>query len=297
MTTHLQSFLQSISGPLRYNCYTYLPIDWSWKTINKKSEKEMCERHKGYVYSSNKKKGELLGCNESCRCCKPSEDLMETKNSKKIVGIWRNDGSCIAEVVENSPRYGKLKQKRICIDGDNEICTPQDTDRMIPCTIPRTRYDQELKSETRQIHANNSTNQGIAQDLLAAISADPQLSMFLKALKMLGIDISLTKLDHLTIFAPTNAVFQKVMNTMPFLLAEKSSILSFLKRRILPKKIRIRDLGIEKKTRENTWEGEKIKIVRSKDKATAETTDDISMITVADIAARNGYLNIIDIVI
>ena len=75
MSTYVQSFLQSISGPLRYDCYTYLPIDWSWKAINKKSEKEMCERHKGYVYSSKKKKGELLGCNKSCRCCKPPEGI------------------------------------------------------------------------------------------------------------------------------------------------------------------------------------------------------------------------------
>ena len=55
-----------------YNCYNYTDEDYVWKATYKKSEKEMCERHEGYLFS-NPNLQRKNTCRKDCKCCGPSK--------------------------------------------------------------------------------------------------------------------------------------------------------------------------------------------------------------------------------
>ena len=56
------------------------------------------------------------------------------KENKKILGNWFKVGNCIDDSTGHFYGQGKQKQKRVCINGDSEICTAQDRERIVPCT-------------------------------------------------------------------------------------------------------------------------------------------------------------------
>ena len=57
---------------------------------------------------------------------------------QKIVGVWKNDGHCIASDANNScgPSSGTQKQVRTCIDGTSDKCQSNDGERSILCDLP-----------------------------------------------------------------------------------------------------------------------------------------------------------------
>ena len=55
-----------------YNCYNHTDEDYVWTATYKKSEKEMCERHKGYLFSNPNSQRKNI-CGRDCKCCGPSK--------------------------------------------------------------------------------------------------------------------------------------------------------------------------------------------------------------------------------
>ena len=104
---------------------------------------------------------------------------------------------------------------------------------------------------------------------------------------------TLRKSKEVTIFAPTNSIFEKLMEDMPWLFFDKTSIVNFIKRRIIPKRVAIRNLG-DGVTQETSVNGNSMNITRNGKEIITETTDDESIITMADISAQNGNINIVD---
>ena len=128
------------------------------------------------------------------------------------------------------------------------------------------------------------------------ISAEPELSIFVKALKAVDMVSTLRKSKDLTVFAPTNSIFEKLMEEMTFLFTDRASIIAFLKRRIIPKRLKIADLkdGV---TQEKSIHDTPMNITINGKEILTETIENESRITIADISVRNGNINMIDTMI
>ena len=58
-------------------------------------------------------------------------------NCKKHLSKWENDGECKAVEKDKNCGPGFQQQTRICKDGTGDKCTTHDTEREIPCDLPK----------------------------------------------------------------------------------------------------------------------------------------------------------------
>ena len=136
--------------------------------------------------------------------------------------------------------------------------------------------------------------------LLQVAVRNPDLSTFLRAVVASDLLDALEKDGNLTVFAPNDEAFSKLLKKIPNLL--EKDIAPVLKRHILPKRQLAKDLiggigfGI---AREKTLSGEVLEVRRVKEfsksvKTRVMPTKEWAIVKAADILARNGVIHVID---
>ena len=63
---------------------------------------------------------------------------MFLKVVEKQLGKWSNEGECVATGEDKTCGPGTQTQTRECTDGTIDLCTAEDTSRVVSCTIAKT---------------------------------------------------------------------------------------------------------------------------------------------------------------
>ena len=128
--------------------------------------------------------------------------------------------------------------------------------------------------------------------IVGAASADPQFSTLVSAVTAAGLVDTLNGKGPFTVFAPTNAAFDKIpADQLQAILADKDKLTKILTYHVLPAKVLSKNL--KKKQTVETVEGSPVTIVAKK---SGVTVDDAKVVK-ADIKTSNGVIHVIDTVI
>jgi len=130
------------------------------------------------------------------------------------------------------------------------------------------------------------------EDLLAALKKDGHFSEFLKLLEATGFDKTLRGRGPFTVFAPTNAAFEKLgKDKLEALKKDKAKLAGILKYHVASGSMMAADVTKAKTIK--TVNGAELKVtVKDKD-----VMVDASKVTKTDIKAKNGVIHVIDSVI
>ncbi len=124
------------------------------------------------------------------------------------------------------------------------------------------------------------------------VSADPQFSTLLTALKAAGLDQTLAGAGPFTVFAPTNAAFAKVpKDALNALLNDKEQLKKVLLYHVVSGDVTAAQ--VVNLTSATTLEGSDVKISASG--GTVMIND--ATVTKADVMATNGVVHVIDTVL
>jgi uncharacterized surface protein with fasciclin (FAS1) repeats len=137
--------------------------------------------------------------------------------------------------------------------------------------------------------------------ILEVASSNKDFSTLVTALKAAGLEASLSGKDPLTVFAPTNAAFEKLpRGTLETLLKaeNKKQLSDILTYHVVSEAVKAADVGKLDGKMVKTVNGAefKVKLGTDKDgKATAMVND--AMVTTTDVMASNGVIHVIDTVL
>ena len=126
---------------------------------------------------------------------------------------------------------------------------------------------------------------------------NPNLSTFVLAVVAGGLTGALRKDGNLTVFAPNNDAFSKVLEKIPNLLQTDTS--DVLKAHILPKRLLAKDLidmMVAGFARVKTLSGEVMEVFLDGKsvKTRVNGREKSAIVKTADVLARNGVIHIID---
>jgi uncharacterized surface protein with fasciclin (FAS1) repeats len=128
--------------------------------------------------------------------------------------------------------------------------------------------------------------------IVGAAAADPQFSTLVSAVTAAGLVDTLNGKGPFTVFAPTNAAFDKIpQDQLQAILADKDKLTKILTYHVVPGKILSKNL--KKKQTVDTVEGSPVTIIAKK---SGVTVDDAKVVK-ADIKTSNGVIHVIDTVI
>lgn len=141
----------------------------------------------------------------------------------------------------------------------------------------------------------------IAQTATKSVTAvamdDPELSMFVNALKETGLDKTLdAEKGPYTVFAPTNAAFNKVPKaTLDALMADKAKLTKVLQYHIISgdKGLMAADVGKMDGQASKTLGGGELTVAAKDGKVSVNNAN----VTKVDLAASNGVIHLIDTVL
>lgn len=125
-------------------------------------------------------------------------------------------------------------------------------------------------------------------------AGNKDFSTLVAAVKAAGLVETLSGKDNLTVFAPTNAAFDKLpKGTVEDLLKpeNKKKLVAILTYHVVPGKVMAAD--VVKLDKAKTVQGQEVKIVAGKD---GVKVDNASVVK-TDIVAKNGVIHVIDTVI
>ncbi len=132
------------------------------------------------------------------------------------------------------------------------------------------------------------------QTIVEIAAGNKDFSTLVAAVKAAGLVETLSGKDALTVFAPTNAAFEKLpKGTVEDLLKpeNKQKLIAVLTYHVVPGKVMAAD--VVKLDKAKTVQGQEITIVASKDGVMV----DKAKVVKADIVAKNGVIHVIDSVI
>lgn len=141
--------------------------------------------------------------------------------------------------------------------------------------------------------AGSATGSATSTRTIAAIvTADPQFSTLLKALKAAGLDKTLAGTGPFTVFAPTNAAFNKLPSgELTKLLGNKAALTKLLQAHVVKGKLTAKGVLAAKSVA--ALSGDKLSVSGS---GSSVKVDNAS-VTKADLAASNGVIHVVDAVI
>lgn len=133
-----------------------------------------------------------------------------------------------------------------------------------------------------------STNK--VSDVANTIASKPELSTLNGLVKQAGLTETLKGTGPFTVFAPTNEAFKAVpAKTMDELGKNPEQLKSVLTYHVLPAKVMAAEV---KNSKVKTVQGATIEVSKAGDMVTVEN----AMVTLADVAATNGVVHIVDAV-
>jgi uncharacterized surface protein with fasciclin (FAS1) repeats len=128
--------------------------------------------------------------------------------------------------------------------------------------------------------------------IVGGAAADPQFSTLVSAVTAAGLVDTLNGEGPFTVFAPTNAAFDKIpADQLQAILADKDKLTKILTYHVLPAKVLSKNL--KKKQTVTTVEGSPATITVKKSGATIED----AKIVKTDVKTSNGVIHVIDTVI
>ncbi len=134
-----------------------------------------------------------------------------------------------------------------------------------------------------------------AADVVDVAAGNPQFSTLVSAVKAAGLVDALKSAQNITVFAPTNAAFNKIPKaTLQSLLRpeNKAKLVAILQYHVLPSKVMAADVvALKKATAVKTLEGSSVTV-----NPKALTVGGAKIVK-TDIAADNGVIHVIDRVI
>ncbi len=125
-------------------------------------------------------------------------------------------------------------------------------------------------------------------------SGNKDFSTLVAAVKAAGLVETLSGKDNLTVFAPTNAAFEKLpKGTVEDLLKpeNKKKLVAILTYHVVPGKVMAAD--VVKLDKAKTVQGQEVKITAGKDGVKVDN----ATVVKTDIVAKNGVIHVIDTVI
>jgi len=141
---------------------------------------------------------------------------------------------------------------------------------------------------------NNSSSSTATKNLVDTVASQGSFKTFGRALQAAGLVETLKSAGPYTVFAPTDAAFEKLPagKLDNWLKPEnKAELISVLKYHVTPGRVLAADVG--KLSQTKTEQGETAKIRMSGDKVTINDAN----VTLTDIASSNGVIHPIDTVL
>jgi uncharacterized surface protein with fasciclin (FAS1) repeats len=141
---------------------------------------------------------------------------------------------------------------------------------------------------------NNTSSSIATKNLLDTVAAQGSFKTFGRVLQIAGLAETLKSEGPYTVFAPTDAAFDKLPagKLDSWLKPEnKARLISILKYHVTPGRVMAADVG--KLSQTKTEQGETAKIRMSGDKVTINDAN----VTLTDIASTNGVIHPIDAVL
>jgi uncharacterized surface protein with fasciclin (FAS1) repeats len=141
---------------------------------------------------------------------------------------------------------------------------------------------------------NNTSSSRATKNLVDTVAAQGSFKTFGRALQATGLAETLKSAGPYTVFAPTDAAFDKLPagKLDNWLKPEnKAELISVLKYHVTPGRVLAADVG--KLSQTKTEQGETAKIRMSGDKVTINDAN----VTLTDIASSNGVIHPIDAVL
>jgi uncharacterized surface protein with fasciclin (FAS1) repeats len=136
----------------------------------------------------------------------------------------------------------------------------------------------------------NAATKTIAQ----IVASDPNFSTLLTVATEAGFADELQEVYGLTVFAPTNAAFEKIPeDTLNALLADKEALRAVLLYHVVPGRVLSSQVPLRPQLAETLNGCERVKVDRTKGRV---FVDEVRVKT-ADIRARNGIIHVIDSVL
>jgi len=141
---------------------------------------------------------------------------------------------------------------------------------------------------------NNSSSSTATKNLVDTVASQGSFKTFGRALQAAGLVETLKSAGPYTVFAPTDAAFEKLPagKLDNWLKPEnKAELISVLKYHVTPGRVLAADVG--KLSQTKTEQGETAKIRMTGDKVTINDAN----VTLTDIASSNGVIHPIDTVL
>ncbi len=145
--------------------------------------------------------------------------------------------------------------------------------------------------------STNSTSPGTSQlDIVETASAAKNLTTFVKAIQIAGLTETLKGAGPFTVFAPSDRAFAKLpAGALDALEADPAKLKAVLTYHVIPANIKAADaMAMTSPTSPPTVEGATLQVTKGK-KGRLKVND--ATVTKADIAASNGTIHIIDMVL
>jgi uncharacterized surface protein with fasciclin (FAS1) repeats len=133
--------------------------------------------------------------------------------------------------------------------------------------------------------------QAAASDLVDTAAASGEAKSFVAALKTVGLSQSLKKDGPYTVFAPSDAAFNKLTpDAKNELFKDKAKLEKVLAYHVIPGKVMVADV---KPGKVQTLQGDSITIKSDNGKVTVDEAN----VTQSDVTADNGVIHLIDTVV
>lgn len=130
-----------------------------------------------------------------------------------------------------------------------------------------------------------------ASDLVETAAASGEIKTFVAAIKTAGLTDSLKSNGPYTVFAPTDAAFNKLPpGTRDALLKDKTKLAQVIGHHVIPGKVLVADV---KPGQVQTIEGDSLMIKSDNGKVTVDEAN----VTQSDVTADNGVIHVIDTVV
>jgi uncharacterized surface protein with fasciclin (FAS1) repeats len=135
------------------------------------------------------------------------------------------------------------------------------------------------------------TTQTLASDLVDTAASSGEAKSFVAALKTVELSQSLKKDGPYTVFAPSDAAFNKLPpDTKNELMRDKTKLEKVLAYHVIPGKVMVADV---KPGKVQTLQGELLTIKSDNGKVTVDDAN----VTQSDVTADNGVIHLIDTVV
>lgn len=153
--------------------------------------------------------------------------------------------------------------------------------------------DSSSKSSDQTSESTTSSTEASSEGTIVEVaSANPEFSTLVSAVEAAGLVETLNGEGPYTVFAPTNAAFEKIpADTLQAILADKEQLTKILTYHVVPGKVLSSDLQPTQTVK--TVEGQDVTITVTD--GVAKIND--ATITTTDIETSNGVIHVIDTVL